>query len=125
MSYEFEDEIGQNNTAEPVREERGYTQSDKAPRQPRSDRQTRDGRRDDRPQQVGLNLSALAGTQMRTSIGGISDAAMQTITSVFENAKDHETVNIPMQVRRNQFKTIPITGHMTGHDPALLISLSL
>ena len=114
MSYEFEDEV--NVATEAPREERGnvrgYTQSDEAPRQPREDRsayQSRDrDNRDNRPAQVGLNLSQLAGMQMRTSIGGISDAAMQTITSVFESAKDHETVNIPMQVRRNQFKTVPI-----------------
>lgn len=134
MSYEFEDEVNVATEApRQAREERGnvrgYTQSDEAPRQPREDRsayQSRDrDNRDNRPAQVGLNLSQLAGMQMRTSIGGISDAAMQTITSVFESAKDHETVNIPMQVRRNQFKTVPITGHASGQDPALLVSLSL
>lgn len=77
------------------------------------------------PARRGLSLSALSQSQHRTSIGAISDIAMQTITTVFEKSRDHESPNLPAAIRRNKFKLLPVIGQGSTQDPALVVSLDL
>lgn len=79
----------------------------------------------EQPRTAGFQLSQLSASQYRAGIGGISDAALQTLIRVFEGAKDHESPSLSEQIRRDQFKLLPLISHTNGTNPALLVTLSL
>lgn len=72
----------------------------------------------------GLRLKNLDNQQLRTHIGGMSDAALQTLIQVFENAMDHESNTLAAEITREKFKLIPMNANGTG-NPALLTTLDL
>src|SRR5690606_24559913 len=72
----------------------------------------------------GLRLMNLDNVQMRTHIGGMSDAALQTLIQVFDNAMDHESASLDAQITRKKFKLLPMNANGTG-NPALLTTLDM
>lgn len=99
-------------------------QPEAAPAGGRSSR-TKDTRDDEKPRTGGFKLSQLSSSQYRAGIGGISDAALQTLIRVFESAKDHESPSLNDAIRRDRFKLLPLISHNTNVNPALLVTLPL
>lgn len=74
---------------------------------------------------TGLKLGDMAQQQYRAQVGGISDAALQTMQSVFESVRDHESPTLPDAIKRNQFRLIPMNSHISGGNPVMLVTLPL
>lgn len=82
-------------------------------------------RPEEAPRAGGFKLSQLSQSQFRAGIGGISDAALQTLIRVFETANDHESPSLNENIRRDRFKLLPLISHNTNVNPALLVTLPL
>lgn len=84
--------------------------------------------RDEQPRMVeaAFTLSDIAKRNVRASIGGMSDLALQTIKKVFENVRDeHEAPTIDEAIRRDRFQLIPLSSTLTNSHPAMLVTLDL
>ena len=92
--------------------------------EPREEQRRDESRRDNKPRSVGLNLAAGFEQQRRTSIGGLSDMAMSTITKIFEEAKDYENPNLNDAIKRSAFRMMPLNSIGSANNPALIMTLT-
>lgn len=73
-----------------------------------------------------MNLFSIANRRVRASIGGLSDAVLQTVKTIFDDAKgETEESTIDRALRRERFNLIPLNSNITGSNPAMLITLDL
>lgn len=78
------------------------------------------------PAVTGMSFSDLRRMSGRPNMGGVSEAALQTLIDIFEGTKKNSQAGVPEEARRENFRLVPLDSGLTGKAmPALLVCLPI